>query len=81
MKGMDRVEVEPELLRWARRRAGLGIDALAGRFPKLDAWERGEIRPTLEQLERFAKATSRRSGTCFFARRRSSTSRFPISAR
>ena len=54
---MDRVDVEPELLRWARQRAGLGIDALAGRFPKLDAWERGEIRPTLKQLERFAKAT------------------------
>ena len=54
---MDRVDVEPELLRWARQRAGLGIDALAGRFPNLDAWERGEIRPTLKQLERFAKAT------------------------
>ena len=64
---MDRVDVDPELLRWARQRAGLGIDALAGRFPKLDAWERGEIRPTLKQLERFAKATFTPIG-CFFLR-------------
>ena len=54
---MDRVDVEPELLRWARERAGLSVETLAGRFPRLDAWERGEILPTLKQLERFAKAT------------------------
>ena len=54
---MERVDVEPELLRWARERAGLSIDALAGRFPSLHAWERREVRPTLKQLERFAKAT------------------------
>ena len=54
---MDRVDVEPELLRWARERAGLSIDALAGGFPSLHAWERREVRPTLKQLERFAKAT------------------------
>jgi Zn-dependent peptidase ImmA (M78 family) len=52
-----RVEVKPELLRWARARAGLGLSALAQRFPQLEAWERGEERPTLKQIERFAKAT------------------------
>ena len=57
VKSMDRVDVEPELLRWARERAGLSIDALAGGFPSLHAWERREVRPTLKQLERFAKAT------------------------
>ena len=54
---MTRVEVKPGLLRWARERAGLSVDVLAARFPKSGAWERGEARPTLKQLERFAKAT------------------------
>lgn len=54
---MVRVDVKPELLRWARDRAGLSADALAGRFPRLHAWEGGELRPTLKQLECFAKAT------------------------
>jgi Zn-dependent peptidase ImmA (M78 family) len=30
--------------------------SLSKPFPKLDAWERGEVQPTLKQLERFAKA-------------------------
>ena len=54
---MNRVKVKPKLLRWARERAGLGVDALARRFPKLPAWESGEVHPTLKQLEGFAKAT------------------------
>ncbi len=54
---MNRVPVKPELLRWARERAGLSVEGLAGRFPSLDEWERGEAQPTLKQLERFARAT------------------------
>jgi len=54
---MIRVAVKPELLRWARERAGLSGDALARRFPALHAWERGDARPTLKQIESFAKAT------------------------
>ena len=55
---MDRVDVNPELLRWARERAGLGVDTLAGRFPRLGAWERGEIRPTLKDWYReFVRST------------------------
>ena len=64
---MDRVDVEPKLLRWARERAGLRVDALAGRFPRIEAWERGEIRPTLKQLEWFARATHTPVG-CLFLR-------------
>jgi Zn-dependent peptidase ImmA (M78 family) len=52
-----RVEVKPELLRWARERSRIEPDALANRFPKLDEWERGEALPTLKQLEDFANAT------------------------
>ena len=54
---MIRVEINPGLLRWARSRAGLSADVLARRFPRLEAWERGEARPTLKQIEGFAKAT------------------------
>ncbi len=54
---MLRVDVKPDLLRWARERCGRGMDALKRRFPSLEAWERGEARPTLKQIERFAKAT------------------------
>ena len=54
---MNRVEVKPELLRWARERAGFSIGALEGRFPKIKDWERGGVHPTFKQLERFAKAT------------------------
>ena len=52
-----RVDVLPEMLRWARERAGFSVPALTPRFPKLAAWERGEALPTLKQLEGFAKAT------------------------
>ena len=54
---MVRVDVKPELIRWARERAGIDLDVLTERFPQLNAWERGEIHPTLKQIERFAKAT------------------------
>jgi Zn-dependent peptidase ImmA (M78 family) len=52
-----RVEVRPELIRWARQRAGKDVLALIGRFPQLLAWESETVRPTLKQLERFARAT------------------------
>ena len=55
-----RVEVKPALLRWARDRAGMQLDDLARRFPRLARWESGEARPTRKQLERFAKATHTR---------------------
>lgn len=54
---MNRVEVKPDLLRWARERAGLSTGALARRFLKLEAWECGALHPTLKQLEGFARAT------------------------
>jgi Zn-dependent peptidase ImmA (M78 family) len=62
-----RVEVKPAMLRWARERAGLESDALAHRFPKLADWEREETRPTLKQLEDFAKATHAPIGYLFLS--------------
>ena len=59
------VDVKPEMLRWARARAGLDAAALAKRFPRLPAWENGEARPTLRQLEDFARATHTGVGYLF----------------
>ena len=60
-----RVEVKPELLTWARERAGSSLATLSERFPRLDGWERGEERPTLKQLEDFARATHAPVGYLF----------------
>jgi hypothetical protein len=57
MNQMMRVEIKPELLSWARERVGYDLDALAPRFPRLTAWERGEAKPALKQIEKFASAT------------------------
>ena len=54
---MNRVAVKPELLRWARERAGRSAANLSGKFPKIRDWERGQSQPTLKQLESFARAT------------------------
>lgn len=53
---MNRVPVNPELLRWARERARADAFELQVRFPKLAEWEDGDLQPTLKQLEGFAKA-------------------------
>lgn len=52
-----RVEVKPELLRWAAARSRIEQDVLAARFPNLETWQGGETQPTLKQLEDFARAT------------------------
>ena len=62
-----RVEIRPELLRWARERAGIGIHALTRRFPKYREWESGKVRPTLKQLERFARTTHAPIGGFFLS--------------
>ncbi|MEN6566777.1 MAG: ImmA/IrrE family metallo-endopeptidase [Veillonellales bacterium] len=54
---MVSVDIKSNLLSWARERSGLEFSALANRFPKLPDWESGNIKPTLKQIERFAKAT------------------------
>ena len=64
---MMRVDVKPELFRWARERARMDTDALVHRFPKYAEWENGEARPTLKQLERLAKATHAPVGYFFLS--------------
>lgn len=60
-----RVEVRPELLRWAQQRAGLDADEVARRFPKFSEWEQERVRPTLKQLEQFAQSTHTPIGFLF----------------
>lgn len=62
-----RVEVRPELLDWARERAGLSVDAIVQRLPKFEQWERRETQPTLRQLEQFARLTYTPIGYLFLA--------------
>lgn len=64
---MNRVDVKPELLRWARDRAKLSDEVLERRFPKFPAWESRELRPTLKQLEAFARATYTPIGFLFLS--------------
>lgn len=56
MSKHTRVTIQPNLLTWARERAGLSLDALAKKFSKIAEWEAGKLQPTLKQLERFAGA-------------------------
>ena len=64
---MIRVDVKPDMLRWARQRAGLSQKDLARRFQKLDYWEAGTLQPTLKQLEAFARAVHVPTGYLFLS--------------
>ncbi len=61
----ERVDVNPELLVWARQRSGLPAQDLAARFPMLTEWEHGERQPTFRQLESYAQATHTPIGFLF----------------
>ncbi len=64
-----RVDVKPEMLRWARERAGLDLSDLSRRaaLRGLPRWERAEGAPTFKQLQGFAKATYTPVGYLFLA--------------
>jgi Zn-dependent peptidase ImmA (M78 family) len=49
------ITVKPELLRWARERAGFTTEKVYKHFPKFIEWENGVLKPTLKQLEHFAQ--------------------------
>ena len=64
---MIRAPVNPEILRWARERAGFTQEDLTAKFKKLPEWEDGEIQPTLKQVEAFARAVHAPVGFLFFS--------------
>ncbi|SIO61496.1 Helix-turn-helix domain-containing protein [Bradyrhizobium erythrophlei] len=50
--------ITPDVLRWARERSKLSTDDVAGRLglkpDRVDAWERGEAKPTFKQAQNLA---------------------------
>lgn len=54
---MTRIAVSHQVLRWAVHRSRRQPEDLNERFPDLPRWITGEKRPTLRQLETFARAT------------------------
>jgi Zn-dependent peptidase ImmA (M78 family) len=62
---MVKVDINADLLRWARERAGMTVGELLSKFPKLEQWEQGEAKPTLKQVEDYAKTTQTPFGYMF----------------
>lgn len=60
-----RVDVRPELLEWALERSRLPEDTWTTKFEHLEKWLSGDRKPTLKQLEGFAKATHTPVGFLF----------------
>lgn len=62
--------INPEVLRWARDRAGYSIAEIATEFSKapeiIEQWESGKSAPTYGQLERLADRFYKRSVALFF---------------
>ncbi len=52
---IQKLLISPNILRWARERAGLDLSDLAKSFPKITEWENGQSAPTSRQLDKFAK--------------------------
>src|SRR6266849_7603075 len=61
--------VKPELLTWARDAAGLSVEDAARRIhvdlKRLEQWERGKSRPTINQLGKMADVYKRPLGVFF----------------
>lgn len=51
------VDVRPEIFDWARARSGIDPDVWAKRFPRYQSWREGEAKPTVKQLQEFARKT------------------------
>jgi Zn-dependent peptidase ImmA (M78 family) len=51
---MAQVAVSPDVLEWARERAGMPFDTIAKRFKKYPFWLDGQGGPTFQQLETLA---------------------------
>lgn len=50
----EQIPVTPDLIAWARTRAGYSLERASQTFTKIEAWEAGESFPTYSQLELLA---------------------------
>ena len=50
----DPIPVNPELIRWARVRAGFSLEDAREKFKKIEMWESGDALPSYPQLEGMA---------------------------
>lgn len=66
---MDRVPVEPKLIKWARERDNKSLSDLThnASFKKLPEWESGTVKPTFRQLKQFADAVQIPFGYLFLS--------------
>jgi hypothetical protein len=46
----DPIPVTPEVIRWARVRAGFSLEDISEKFKDIEAWEAGEAFPSYPQL-------------------------------
>lgn len=60
-----RVDVQPRLLEWAVERAGWDRETTIDRVPSFSDWVAGVKKPTLKQLEKFARDTHAPLGLMF----------------
>ncbi len=71
MPSSVRAIVEPAMLVWARKSAGLSVEELARRLgiapSKLQDWEAGTSSPTVKQLQRLAAACKRPSAVLYLS--------------
>ena len=50
----EQIPITPEVLKWARERAGFSLEEAQADFSKIEKWEAGEAFPTYHQLERLS---------------------------
>ena len=51
---IQKIDITPDKLQWAYKRAGLDEETAVKKFPKLKSWLSGEQKPTFKQLQDFA---------------------------
>lgn len=54
MPARQTIAVNPQLLAWARQESGYALERVSRKFKRFEAWEQGEVQPTVRQVEALA---------------------------